>query len=97
LRNEPITRYPPLNTLTGDPGDAGQSDRARLLRRRTKSRALLSEAGSVPARGKTIIDHTPTGRFGEPDNLIWLCGPGASFVNDIVVPVDGGSGAFSGV
>ena len=51
----------------------------------------------MPARGKTIIDHTPTGRFGEPDNLIWLCGPGASFVNDIVVPVDGGSSAFSGV
>jgi NAD(P)-dependent dehydrogenase (short-subunit alcohol dehydrogenase family) len=62
---------------------------------------LLNEDGSVTARGKTIIDHTPAGRFVEPDNLIstliWLCGPGASFVNYIVVPVDGGSSAFSGV
>jgi hypothetical protein len=29
--------------------------------------------------------------------LIWLCGPGANFVNGIVVPVDGGFSAFSGV
>jgi NAD(P)-dependent dehydrogenase (short-subunit alcohol dehydrogenase family) len=40
-----------------------------------------------------VIDHTPAGRFGEPDDLIgtliWLGGPGASFVNGIVVPVDG--------
>jgi NAD(P)-dependent dehydrogenase (short-subunit alcohol dehydrogenase family) len=62
---------------------------------------LLNEDGSLSARGQTIIDHTPAGRFGEPDDLIgtliWLCGPGASFVNGIVVPVDGGFGAFSGV
>lgn len=31
---------------------------------------LLNEDGSVTARGKTIIDHTSAGRFGEPDNLI---------------------------
>jgi NAD(P)-dependent dehydrogenase (short-subunit alcohol dehydrogenase family) len=62
---------------------------------------LLNEDGTLTARGQTIIDHTPAGRFGEPDDLIgtliWLCGPGASFVNGIVVPVDGGFGAFSGV
>jgi NAD(P)-dependent dehydrogenase (short-subunit alcohol dehydrogenase family) len=62
---------------------------------------LLNEDGSLTARGKTIIDHTPAGRFGEPDDLIgtliWLCGPGANFVNGIVVPVDGGFSAFSGV
>ena len=62
---------------------------------------LLDEDGSLTARGQTIIDHTPAGRFGEPDDLIgtliWLCGPGASFVNGIVVPVDGGFSAFSGV
>ena len=54
---------------------------------------LLNEDGTLTARGQTIIDHTPAGRFGEPDDLIgtliWLCGPGASFVNGIVVPVDG--------
>ena len=29
--------------------------------------------------------------------LLQLCGPGARFVNGVVVPVDGGFGAFSGV
>ena len=62
---------------------------------------LLNEDGTLSERGQAIIDHTPAGRFGEPDDLIstliWLCGPGASFVNGIVVPVDGGFGAFSGV
>jgi NAD(P)-dependent dehydrogenase (short-subunit alcohol dehydrogenase family) len=62
---------------------------------------LLNEDGSLTARGQTIIDHTPAGRFGEPDDLIgaliWLCSPGASFVNGVVVPVDGGFSAFSGV
>jgi NAD(P)-dependent dehydrogenase (short-subunit alcohol dehydrogenase family) len=62
---------------------------------------LLNEDGTLTERGQAIIDHTPAGRFGEPDDLIstliWLCGPGASFVNGIVVPVDGGFGAFSGV
>jgi NAD(P)-dependent dehydrogenase (short-subunit alcohol dehydrogenase family) len=62
---------------------------------------LLNEDGSLTARGQTIIDYTPAGRFGEPDDLIgtliWLCGPGADFVNGIVVPVDGGFSAFSGV
>jgi NAD(P)-dependent dehydrogenase (short-subunit alcohol dehydrogenase family) len=62
---------------------------------------LLDDAGALTPRGLTIIDHTPAGRFGEPDDLvgtvIWLCSPGASFVNGVVVAVDGGFGAFSGV
>lgn len=62
---------------------------------------LLNDDGSLTARGQTIVDHTPAGRFGRPDELIgaliWLCGPGASFVNGVVVPVDGGFSAFSGV
>ncbi|SRR6266545_1756778 len=62
---------------------------------------LLNDDGSLTARGQTIIDHTPAGRFGEPaeliSTLIWLCSPGASFVNGVVVPVDGGFSAFSGV
>jgi NAD(P)-dependent dehydrogenase (short-subunit alcohol dehydrogenase family) len=62
---------------------------------------LLNEDDTLTPRGQTIIDHTPAGRFGEPEDLIstliWLCGPGASFGNGIVVPVDGGFGAFSGV
>lgn len=62
---------------------------------------LLNPDGSLTQRGQTIVDHTPAGRFGEPDELVstlvWLCGPGASFVNGVVVPVDGGFSAFSGV
>ncbi|GIK75516.1 MAG: dioxygenase [Chloroflexota bacterium] len=62
---------------------------------------LLNPDGSLTARGRTIIDHTPAGRFGEPSELlstlIWLCSPGARFVNGVVVPVDGGFSAFSGV
>ena len=62
---------------------------------------LLNDDGSLTPRGQTIIDHTPAGRFGQPEELlgalIWLCGPGACFVNGVVVPVDGGFSAFSGV
>ncbi len=62
---------------------------------------LLNDDGSLTQRGQTIIDHTPAGRFGEADELvstlIWLCGPGASFVNGVIVQVDGGFNAFSGV
>lgn len=62
---------------------------------------LLNADGSLTQRGQTIIDHTPAGRFGEADELvstlIWLCSPGARFVNGVVVPVDGGFSAFSGV
>jgi NAD(P)-dependent dehydrogenase (short-subunit alcohol dehydrogenase family) len=62
---------------------------------------LLNQDGSLTTRGRTIVDHTPAGRFGEPEELIstlvWLCGPGASFVNGVVVAVDGGFSVFSGV
>lgn len=62
---------------------------------------LLRPDGGLTERGQAIVAHTPTGRFGAPDELIgplvWLCGPGARFVNGAVIPVDGGFGAFSGI
>jgi len=62
---------------------------------------LLDEGGELTPRARQIIDHTPARRFGEPEELVgtllWLCSPSASFVNGVVVPVDGGFGAFSGV
>ena len=67
-----------------------------------QNRALLvNEDGSLTERGRAIIEHTPAGRFGEPEELtgtvIWLCSPASNFVNGVVVPVDGGFSAFSGV
>ncbi len=62
---------------------------------------LRTEEGSLSARGRQIIDHTPMGRFGAPDDLVgvllWLASPASTFVTGIVVPVDGGFSAFSGV
>ncbi len=68
-----------------------------------QNRFLLTEpqTGVLTQRGKTIIEHTPMGRFGTPDDLLgavlWLVSPAADFVTGIVVPIDGGFSAFSGV
>ncbi|CAH1001876.1 putative oxidoreductase UxuB [Neolewinella maritima] len=64
-------------------------------------RLLLEEDGSLTARGQTIVNSTPMKRFGEAEELmttlIWLCADASRFVTGIVVPVDGGFSAFSGV
>ena len=68
-----------------------------------QNRFLLTDAatGDLTPRGKLIIDHTPMNRFGTPEDLVsttlWLLSAGASFVTGVVVPVDGGFSAFSGV
>jgi NAD(P)-dependent dehydrogenase (short-subunit alcohol dehydrogenase family) len=68
-----------------------------------QNRFLLTEEGSgeLTPRGKTIIAHTPMGRFGAPEDLLgavlWLVSPASAFVTGVVVPVDGGFSAFSGV
>ncbi|TQI69305.1 NAD(P)-dependent dehydrogenase (short-subunit alcohol dehydrogenase family) [Gramella sp. Hel_I_59] len=62
---------------------------------------LLKEDGSYTSRGQTIINNTPMKRFGKPEELQgaanWLAGDQSSFVTGIVLPVDGGFDAFSGV
>ncbi len=59
------------------------------------------KTGRRTPRGDLIIQHTPMGRYGTPDELIgtiiWLISDGAKFVNGVVVPIDGGFSAFSGV
>jgi NAD(P)-dependent dehydrogenase (short-subunit alcohol dehydrogenase family) len=68
-----------------------------------QNRALLKDAatGEWTPRGRAIVAHTPQGRLGAPEDLIgallWLASPAASFVTGIVVPVDGGFSAYSGV
>lgn len=63
---------------------------------------LINPDGSLTPRSEKILAATPMGRFGEADELLgtllWLCDAKASgFVNGIVVPIDGGFSAYSGV
>jgi len=63
---------------------------------------LLNPDGSLSPRSEKILGHTPMNRFGTPEDLdgtlLWLADDKFSaFVNGIVVPVDGGFAAYSGV
>jgi len=63
---------------------------------------LVDEAtDELTPRGKAIIEHTPMGRFGDPEDLLgtvlWLLSPASDFVTGVVVPIDGGFSAFAGV
>jgi len=64
-------------------------------------RFLLTEDGKLTERGKTIINHIPMGNFGNPEDLIgaviWLASDASSYVTGIVIPIDGGFNAYSGV
>ena len=68
-----------------------------------QNRALLTNPdGTLTARGNTILTHTPMGKFGSPEDLIGamlflLDDEAAGFVNGVVLPIDGGFAAFSGV
>ena len=68
-----------------------------------QNRFLLTDAasGELSASGRKIIDHTPMGRFGEPEDLdgavLWLMSPASAFITGVILPVDGGFSAFSGV
>jgi NAD(P)-dependent dehydrogenase (short-subunit alcohol dehydrogenase family) len=68
-----------------------------------QNRFLMLDAasGEPTPRGASILSHTPMGRLGSPEDLagtlLWLVSPASSFVTGIVVPVDGGFSAYSGV
>ena len=67
-----------------------------------QNRALLiDENGNYTERSQKIVNNTPMGRFGETEELygtlLWLLSDGSTFVDGVVVPVDGGFAAYSGV
>jgi len=68
-----------------------------------QNRYLLTDekTGELTRRGQQVIDHTPMGEFGDPEDLVgglvWLLSPSAKFVHGTVIPVDGGFAAYSGV
>ena len=72
-----------------------------FLTKQNKFLLTDEESGELTERGQKIIDHTPMGRFGNPEDLLgavlWLLSPASAFVTGTVVPIDGGFAAFSGV
>jgi NAD(P)-dependent dehydrogenase (short-subunit alcohol dehydrogenase family) len=68
-----------------------------------QNRFLLfdEKTGELTPRGKRIIEHTPQGKLGNPDDLIstifWLLADESSFVTGVIVPVDGGFSAYNGI
>ncbi len=60
-----------------------------------------ADTGELTPRGQQILDHSPLGRYGTPEDLLgavqWLVSPASAFVTGIVVPIDGGFSAYSGV
>jgi len=68
-----------------------------------QNRYLLTDqqTGALTPRGEAILAHTPMKRFGNPEDLLgavlWLLSPASVFVTGVVIPIDGGFSAFSGV
>ena len=59
------------------------------------------KTGNFSPRGQKILDNTPMGKFGEPNDLqgatLFLLSDISNFITGIVIPVDGGYSAFGGV
>lgn len=68
-----------------------------------QNRFLLfdEKTGELTPRGKRIVEHTPQGKLGNPDDLIstifWLLADESSFVTGTIIPVDGGFSAYNGI
>ena len=61
----------------------------------TQNRALLRNPdGSLSERGAQIVEHTPMGRFGEPDEVggaaVYLASQASAFTTGLAFVIDGG-------
>ncbi len=72
-----------------------------LLTNQNRFLMLDEKTGNLTERGNKVIAGTPMGRFGQPDELqgvtLFLLSDLAKFITGIVIPVDGGFNAYSGV
>lgn len=68
-----------------------------------QNRFLLfdEKTGELTPRGKRIVDRTPQGKLGNPEDLIstilWLLSDYSSFITGAIIPVDGGFSAYNGI
>jgi NAD(P)-dependent dehydrogenase (short-subunit alcohol dehydrogenase family) len=62
---------------------------------------MVEADGKTTPRGQAILDHPLRGRLGTAEDLsgtlLWLVSPASAFVTGVVIPVDGGFSAYSGV
>ncbi|GAF05686.1 putative oxidoreductase [Saccharicrinis fermentans DSM 9555 = JCM 21142] len=72
-----------------------------LLTNQNRFLLIDEKTGEATARGEKIIRNTPMERYGEPEELtgtmLYLLSDWATFITGVVVPVDGGFSAYSGV
>jgi len=72
-----------------------------FLTRQNKFLLTDEKTGELTERGRSIIAHTPMARFGVAEDLFgtvfWLLSPASAFITGVVVPIDGGFSAYSGV
>lgn len=72
-----------------------------LLTQQNEYLLIDADTKQPTERGAKIIAGTPMGRYGKPEELVgavvFLCSPAASFINGVVLPIDGGYAAYSGV
>ncbi len=68
-----------------------------------QNRFLLTDekTGDLTSRGNKIIEGTPMGRFGNPEEIqgttLFLLSELSQFITGVIIPIDGGFNAYSGV